>query len=124
MKWPWRKKVSATISKVELLGYLPYSKTDPLVFDRTYRLPKDAEVMAVLGSDYSSFEDEDNDCDDYAFRAKGMTAGKGWPFALVWINSSHLLNGWLNDQREWVWLEPQTRQYFTGEVREVNLIIM
>lgn len=95
------------ITKLALVDYLPYSKTDPLVFDRSYRLPTDAEVLDVLGSDYSAFEDEANDCDDYAFRAKRIVAGRSWPFAVCWINGNHLVH-----------------KPYAGKIESVNAIIV
>lgn len=123
--WTWKKqRVPEVISKLQLLDLLPYSKTDPLIFDREYRLPTDDEVLAVLGSDYSAFESETNDCDDYAFRAKGLVAGKGWPLAVCWINRNHLINAWLNDQRKWVWFEAQIRKTYTGKIESVDALII
>jgi len=125
MNWPWKKKrVLETISKLDLLDYLPHSKTDPLVFDRTYRLPTDDEVLHLLGNDYSLYDAEINDCDDYAFRAKGLASGRGWPFAVVWINGSHMINAWLNADREWMWLDPQNRKPYNGKIDVINAIII
>lgn len=123
--WPFTKKRKPEkISKVELIGLLPYTKTDPFIFDREYSLPTDSEVLAVLDSDYSAFEYEVNDCDDYAFRAKGLVAGNGWPFAVVWINQNHMIIGWFNDQKTWTWYEPQTRKPFDGKIKSVDLLII
>jgi len=121
--WPFSKKrVSEKIKKSDLVGLLPYTKTDPIIFDRLYTLPADSEVLAVLGDDFSTFEDERNDCDDYAFRAKGLVAGRGWPFAVLWV-PGHLLVGWVNDRREMVYCEPQGRKIVPKPKEILQVII-
>jgi hypothetical protein len=124
MKWPWNKKrAPEKIKKSDLVGLLPYTPTDPIVFDRAYSIPTDEEVIAALGSDFSSFEDEANDCDDFAFRAKGLVAGKGWPFAIVWV-IGHVLVAWVNDKRELVWCEPQGRRIIQKPKEPIEQIII
>jgi hypothetical protein len=120
--WPFKKRVPEKIKKTDLLDLLPYTPTDPLVFDRVYSLPTDGEVLAVLGSDFSEFEDEVNDCDDYAFRAKGLTAGLGWPFAVIWI-PGHILVGWVNDKKAWTFCEPQGRRIVPKPKEILQIII-
>lgn len=120
--WPFKKRVAEKLKKSDLVGLLPYTPTDPIVFDRFYSLPTDEEVLHVLGSDFSTFEDEVNDCDDYAFRAKGLVAGRGWPFAVIWT-TGHLLVGWVNDRREMVYCEPQGRR-IVEKPKEILQIIV
>lgn len=120
--WPFKKRVAEKIKKSDLIGLLPYTPTDPIIFDRFYSLPTDDEVLQVLGSDFSAFEDEVNDCDDYAFRAKGLVAGKGWPFAIVWVEG-HVLVGWVNDKKEFVFCEAQGRIILSQTPKVLQLII-
>lgn len=120
--WPWGKRVAEKVSKSEIVGLLPYTKADPIVFDRSYLLPTDEEVLDVLGSDTSVFYPELNDCDDYAFRAKGRASGRGWPFAIVWV-PGHVLTGWINDKKQMVYFEPQSR-LIVPKPEEVLMVII
>lgn len=120
--WPRKKRIPEQIGKGDLVVLLPYTPTDPLVFDRRYSLPTDDEVLSVLGSDFSAFEDEVNDCDDYAFRAKGLVAGRGWPFAVVWV-PGHLLVAWVNDRKQVTFCEPQGRRIVPRPDEVLQIII-
>lgn len=121
--WPWSKKRSVEkISKSELIGLLPQTPSDPLIFDRFYLLPTDSEVYDALSEDFSVFEDEANDCDDYAFRAKGWLSGKGWPFGVVGVDG-HVLTCWINDKRQVVYWEPQTRMIVPQPEKILQIII-
>jgi hypothetical protein len=122
MRWPWTKRKPEKILKAELLKLIPNSEIR-FALDREYSLPTNREVFDLLGVDNRPFIPEQDDCDDFAFRAKGRMAGSGYPFAVAWIDD-HVINGWLNDQREWVWMEPQTRLRYTKQIIFVRAIVI
>lgn len=122
-----RKPESSIILRAELLKLLPPCDT-VIAEDRAYRLPTDAEVISKLGTDWSKYLAEVNDCDDFVWRAKGKAAGMGWPVAAVKIlqpgNTAHYIISWINDRRRWVNFEPQTREmYHNFIVKYLHIII-
>jgi len=121
--WPFKKEKDLILSRFEILDLLPPAQYYQ-VLDRSYILPSNDQVLSTLGKDWSSYLAEYNDCDDYAFRAKGKVAGRGWPFAVTWINSSHYINMFINRQKEVIFIEPQSRSFYELKIITINSIIM
>jgi len=120
----WFKEVPAVIAaRSEVVSLLPLSKYI-LVLDREYELPHDSDVIAALGKDWSRYTCNRNDCDDYAFRAKGKVAGARWPFGVAFINDNHMINIWVNDKKQVVLFDPQMRKKFTKKVELFSSIII
>jgi len=126
--WPFSQKPKSNIMlRAELLQKLPRCEV-VIAEDRAYVLPSDSDVFAALGTDWSKYLAEINDCDDYVWRAKGKAAGHGWPVAAVKVvlldGSAHYINGWINDRREWVLFEPQTREIFAQKIQRIVHIVI
>lgn len=122
--WPFSKKKEPIIAtRSDIIQILPDSLYYQ-VLDRQYILPTNEEVLSALGKDYALYTAEYNDCDDFAFRAKGKISGRGWPFAVIWVNNNHYMNLFVNDKREVVVLEPQGRLIHKEEIKIFNSIIM
>lgn len=121
------KPKSPVILRAELIKLLPPCEV-VIAEDRAYRLPTDRDVISRLGTDWSKYLAEVNDCDDFVWRAKGKAAGMGWPIAGVKIlqpgNLAHYIIGWVNDQRRWVNFEPQTRQIYRDYIVKYYQIII
>jgi len=106
--WPFKpKRIPKKITRSRLIELLPNAEFISCV-DRVYSLPTTEEVLEALGQDTTTYQSEINDCDDFAYRAKGLATGRNWPFAVVHV-PGHVMCGWVNDHQEWVWMEPQTR---------------
>ena len=107
--WPFPEhREVEKISRSVLIQLLPDAEFISCV-DRVYSLPTNSEVLEVLGKDNTVYIPEINDCDDFAYRAKGLASGRNWPFAVVYTGD-HYLNGWINNLKEWAYMEPQTRE--------------
>jgi hypothetical protein len=113
--WPFSERKKSVIAlRKELLVLLPSAPTI-IAEDRAYILPSDDEVLSRLDTDFSQYVAEYNDCDDYSYRAKGKAAGKAWAFGAVKIKRAadyHMLNCYVNDKKEFVLWEPQTRKTY------------
>lgn len=128
MIWPFATKAKRnTMLRAELMLKLPKCET-AIAEDRAYILPSNSDVFSALGTDWSKYLAEINDCDDYVWRAKGKAAGRGWPFAAVKVvlldGTAHYICGWINDRREWVLFEPQTREMFTQKIQRIIHIVI
>lgn len=118
--WPFADKPKpVTILKAELLKIVPKTSKITIADDRVYICPTAEQVTTRLGTDFSAYIAEYNDCDDYAYRAKGKASGKCWAFGVVKITNqmgAHRLNCYINERKEFVLWEPQTRAEYTGTV--------
>ena len=126
--WPWSKKLPVvTMTRAEVLDLLPTAEYYELLKE-SYILPSDQEVLDVLGRDNSTYDHDINDCNDYAYRAKGLVAGRGWPFAVVWIrgtvNPKHSINLYVNRDKKVVLLEPQTRMVYADVIQKFHSILI
>lgn len=113
------KPKPVTILKAELLKIVPQTDSVTVADDRVYICMTADEVKKCLGDDSTAYVAEYNDCDDYAWRAKGKVSGRCRAFGAVKIirpEGAHRLNCYINERKEFVLWEPQTRKEYDGEV--------
>lgn len=107
--WPFKDE-KIIITREEVIDLLPDADFIQ-VLDREYILPSMDDILEVLGEDLTTYIAETNDCDDFAYRAKGLASGHGWPFAIAYPHKiGHIMNMFISKDKQVMLLEPQTRE--------------
>ena len=119
----FKSRILEKVTRAEIVSLIPDAEFVQIL-DRDYFLPSDEEVLDKLGKDITIYESEKNDCDDFAFQAKGLICSNGWPFGVAFVNGSHYINVYVNDKKEFVFFEPQTRKKFDKVITKIQSIII
>jgi hypothetical protein len=121
------KPKTVIINRKDLLELLPPTNLITVAEDRVFICPRLEQVEEQLQSDSTKYVPEYNDCDDFAYRAKGKIAGRCWAFGVIkikLIKGCHMLNCFVNEKKEFILWEPQTRSKYTGENLGAEYIII
>lgn len=89
--------------------------------DTMYTLPDNGKVARLSQIQHN----RDWDCDDYAIAA--MVPLRNYAFGAMYVTTAggnkHVLNVFVNHNKEIVYWEAQTNQYYAGQFRKPELIL-
>jgi hypothetical protein len=97
--------------------------------DSVYYTPTENTIKQFLNYDLNNFrlyKKNNFDCDDYSFCIKGNASYllSGYAIGIVWVtqndNTAHALNFYINNQREIIFIEPQTDKII--DEKDINFI--